>query len=398
MRKPAKTFINWISLEQQLLLKSALSDSDDAIDAWNEWKSIVDLDRIDYQSMRLLPMVYYNLQGRVSEDKFLNICKGNYRRTWLINKILFDSALPPLRAITEENIKILLIKGAGLILRYYNDFGLRPMGDLDFLVPAQDRKKAFKILSRLGWTSNLEGCSWKDFVKYRSKHSVDFEKGKRHIDLHWRSTRYSVEPASENDFWKDSVPYNFCGFPTRVLSPQDELLLIIVHGARRGNNFYCPQPRHPVHWIIDAMRVLSSSYAIDWQKFVMRTQKHIARLQIRDALIYLNRSCNAPIPLDVIQKISRNPTAIELFHYAHISGETEFLGYISQLRVWWGKYAFLYMSTYSKKKFNQLTRIQKLTRFLKFLQIIEFQIDHFWKLPFYLIRSILPGKRKRAIY
>ncbi len=342
-------------------------------------------------------MVYYNLRGRVSEDKFFNICKGNYRRTWLINRTLFNSSLPPLRAIAEENINIMLLKGASLVLRYYDDVGMRPMGDFDFLVPTKDRKKAFKILSRLGWTPNLQGYSWKDFIKHHSKHSVDFKKGKRHIDLHWRSTRYSVEPASEDDSWNNSVPCNFYGLPTRVLSTQDELLLIIIHGARCGNNFYCPQPRPAVHWIIDATRVLSSPYAIDWQKFVMRTQKHIARLQIRDTLIYLNRSWNAPIPPDVIQRISRNPTTMELFHYAYISGELGFFWGISHLRVLWGKYVFQYSTVYGAKRFNQLTKIQKLARFLKYLQIIEFQTNHFWKLPFYLIRSILPGQIKRSV-
>ena len=396
MIKSAKTFINWISLEQQLLLKSALSDSNDAIDAWNEWKSIVDLDKIDYQSMRLLPMVYYNLHERVGEDKFLNICKGNYRRTWLINKILFDSALPPLRAITEENIKILLLKGVSLILRYYKDFGLRPEADFDFLVSIKDRKRAFKVLKNLGWKPDLGRSTWKDFIKISHKHAVDFVKAGRHIDLHWRSTRHSVESESEDDFWADSVPCNFGGLTTKCLSPEDELLLIIVHGARNADNFYCYQPSPIIHWIIDAMRVLASSHTIDWHKFVMRTQKHIARLQIRDTLIYLNRSWNAPIPPNVIQRISRNPTSMELFHYAYISrGRGSFWG-ISNLRIMWGKYVFLYSRVYGGKKINQLTRIQKLTRFLNFLQIIEFQTDHFWKLPFYLIRSILPGQIKRS--
>jgi len=176
--------MNWLSDQHQLLLKSALLNSSEAIDAWNQWKSTIDLENIDYQSLRQLPMVYNNLRGRVDEDKFFNTCKGVYRRTWLANHILFNSTSDVLRAIIENNIEVLLLKGTSLILRYYNDFGLRAMGDVDFLVNIKDRKRAFKIIKGLGWTPNLQGSTWKEFIKVRFKHSLDFKKENNHIDLH----------------------------------------------------------------------------------------------------------------------------------------------------------------------------------------------------------------------
>jgi len=127
MKNSVVADINWVSPQQNLLLKAALLPGEKAAQAWEEWKSKTVLKDTRPDSINLLPKVYFNLQGKVDNDLFFNACRELYRQTWLKNQLLFNAVLPVLKIISEENIKILLFKGAGLTLRYYHDLGLRPM-------------------------------------------------------------------------------------------------------------------------------------------------------------------------------------------------------------------------------------------------------------------------------
>ncbi len=60
--------------EQELLLEAALLDGEHAINAWQQWKSIVDLeDHHDGGTYCLFPLLYKNLQRYGIEDPFMDV-------------------------------------------------------------------------------------------------------------------------------------------------------------------------------------------------------------------------------------------------------------------------------------------------------------------------------------
>ena len=77
---------------QELLLKSCLAAADDALAAWERWCAGTDLDRIDEESFRLLPLAWYRLQDVAPRDRTFEIAKGVYRRAWYRNQLLFRDA------------------------------------------------------------------------------------------------------------------------------------------------------------------------------------------------------------------------------------------------------------------------------------------------------------------
>ena len=119
--------------EQELLLMAALLRGSAAIDAWLEWKSSVNVDRLDQHSYRLLPLLYRNLSIHGVEDPLLNKFRGIHRLTWYKNRVMFHNMATLIRHFNDAGIDTILLKGAALVLRYYEDHGLRPMIDFDIL-------------------------------------------------------------------------------------------------------------------------------------------------------------------------------------------------------------------------------------------------------------------------
>ena len=136
----------WPTHEQKLLLRAALLKGQDAIDAWEQWAAIVDFYDIDYGSQRLLPLLYQNLLDHSIQSLLMERYKGVYRRFWLSNHLLFNRTEPLLAALHEAGIGILLLKGAGLVVGYNLGYALRPMGDIDFRVPAESAQTAIEIV------------------------------------------------------------------------------------------------------------------------------------------------------------------------------------------------------------------------------------------------------------
>jgi len=109
----------WPTWRQELLLRAALLRGKEAIAAWREWKSSVDVDRLDQGSRRLLPLLYRNLRAHGVEDPLMNSFKGIYRLTWYKNQMAFHKMTSLLRSFHHAGIETMLLKGAALVMLHY---------------------------------------------------------------------------------------------------------------------------------------------------------------------------------------------------------------------------------------------------------------------------------------
>ncbi len=141
----------WPTSLQELLLRAALLDGENAIDAWEEWRSRVDADQLDLGSERLLPLVYRNLVNRNVKDPVIGKLKAVYRRTWRDNQLLFHRVSGLLRSFCDAGIETIVLKGAALALLHYKDSGLRPMNDFDVMVRVEQMAAAIDVMRKHGW-------------------------------------------------------------------------------------------------------------------------------------------------------------------------------------------------------------------------------------------------------
>src|SRR3990172_3071094 len=83
---------SWPTAQQELLLRAALQQGSEALNAWEMWKKAVPFDQMDPASVRLLPLVYRNMQTQCDlEDPLLQKLKGVYRHAWAMNQLLLQN-------------------------------------------------------------------------------------------------------------------------------------------------------------------------------------------------------------------------------------------------------------------------------------------------------------------
>ena len=78
----------WPTPDQELLLRAALLQREQALESWNEWRRKVNIDVIDYGSHRMVPQLYRNLQRHGVKDPLMDRLKGVYRYYLYKNEIL----------------------------------------------------------------------------------------------------------------------------------------------------------------------------------------------------------------------------------------------------------------------------------------------------------------------
>lgn len=290
----------WPTASQELLLKAAVLEGQEALAAWAEWKSGHDLieTHLDHGSFRLLPLVYRNLLAQGADEPLMPRLKGIYRYWWCSNQRLFFRAAEVVQTLEDVGIQTLLLKGTALSIQFYRDTGVRPMGDIDLVVPYADAESAVAHLSRRGWTTVRPRVG--DLIRYQHCVGMENKTGER-LDLHWHVLRECVDRDTDHSFWRRAVPVRVLHAGSRALGPTDALLHTIVHGMRWNE-----EPT--VRWIADAMAVLHGAQSeIDWKMLRDEARERQMLLRVLRGLSFFRRHFGAPIPDEALVLVRETP-------------------------------------------------------------------------------------------
>jgi len=252
--------------DQLWLLKAALFTATEALPFWNRWKLHWKLESIpneainyaifshvDDESRRILPLVYRNLEQ--TQDALLPALREAYRNTWMRNQKLLHRAQQVVSACNEAGIPNMLLKGIPMSLHYYNDMGVRPMGDIDVLVPWQKVEQAILVLKKFG--------NQPDPVEYKYRQLIHamhcFDEGGVDVDLHWQAfffQYYTEECVLEKPQFRQPLALSADNH-SFILSDSYQLFHTIIHGTIGG----IPT----IRWIPDAYTILKRSNSIDFE-------------------------------------------------------------------------------------------------------------------------------------
>ncbi len=289
-------------LDQQLLTV-ALFDDDRAAQAWERLRPHLELDRVDWDQHRLLPMVERGLRRSGVADPDLPRLKGIHRQTWSRNQLLLSRTAPALGVLAEAGIPTLVLKGGALGLRYYDDLGLRPMSDLDVLVPFDQAVDATGVLIELGYQA--EPLTRAHQLDHHG--SAAAQPGGGQIDLHWQLNmalgRDGPPACWSDDFWEAAVDLDVAGQPTRMLCAADLLLHVCVHGAGWSSGAR-------LRWVADAATVVArAGPTLDWDRLVDQAVDRRVVLASRETLGYLADEFEVAVPDDVLRRLRVAPTS-----------------------------------------------------------------------------------------
>lgn len=283
---------------QELLLKVALSDKETALDCWTQWKSINDFENdVDLGSFRLLPLVFHKLQTFDYSDELTGRLKGIYRKSWSNNQQLIYKASLLIDEIRRVGIEVMAVKGIPLSLTVYNNLAIRPMYDVDILVPLSTKMEAIQFLRDKGFVPDDERILEFSLIYGKGmgfKNESGFE-----VDLHWRPLLDSIMNSDPDDFWDKARPIKIGNTRALIMSPEDELLCTFVHGLRR-------KPLPPIRWVADAVSIIRNNKDnLDWDRFLAYSVKYKVVIQVKSGLGYIYQTFDLPVPEDVIRKLKR---------------------------------------------------------------------------------------------
>jgi hypothetical protein len=192
-------------------------------------------------------------------------------------------------------IPLLALKGLAS-LHLYSDLGLRPMADVDLLVPPDRAARGIDALLADGFRLKY-GKRRSDLSSLMAtRHGFTLVKDAE-IDIHWSSLVEDRSAGADRGFWERAVPRTLFGREMLVPSPADLLLHTCVHGARFARSM-------SVAWVPDSARIIERHGSeLDWSLLAREARRRVLELPLRETLRFLKEELESPVPDAVLQAL-----------------------------------------------------------------------------------------------
>ncbi len=206
--------------------------------------------------------------------------------------------------LAARGIVPILLKGAAFLDDLYPHPALRPMADLDLLIPFADVPGARQALEALGYRGLRPGLA---DALLETNHEIElarrFPDGTRmYVELHWRllpKMSLVAGPAVEPDaLWTRTRPCRDTGIAARVLAPEDAFLFSALHLQRHAYS--------RAVWFVD-LALLMRKHDLDWQLMVREADAFGARGALHAALAGTAALCGTHPPSHIERTLRPGP-------------------------------------------------------------------------------------------
>jgi Uncharacterised nucleotidyltransferase len=141
--------------------------------------------------------------------------------------ILGQVAEECVRALAEDDVPTIVLKGLDYGTRLYDAAGVRPTADVDLLVPAEGRRRAFTVLDRLGFEPRAAASGFDD----SDYHEVAWTRRGAEIDLHLGLAPFARCRIDYPQVWKEAEPLLLGQTKTRALARPHAAIFQALHMA-----------------------------------------------------------------------------------------------------------------------------------------------------------------------
>ena len=295
--------------DELLLLHAILEKNDSTARSYfAKWTEVVDFEKIEGGSFRLIPLLYKKLASTDQPLPQLNKLKGIYRQSLYRNSLLFHKAFMIIAELEKMGVPVILLKGIALVAAYYEDIGARPMNDVDVLVREEDVEKTLRFLKASGWHSK-HGLSLGKPAKHI--HSLDLQNRDGYeLDVHWRVFPQCSWAGADMALWEQTETVAFKGVTFMILNPTLQILHNCSHGVRWNT-------LSSIRWIVDVLKIMEKrADFIDWKLLISEANERKLAVTMLHALSFLNSNFNAGIPEKVLSELAalpKDPQELRLF-------------------------------------------------------------------------------------
>jgi len=204
------------------------------------------------------------------------------------------------QALTAAGLRALPYKGPTLSLQLYGDPALRDAVDLDILLPRDQVMAGAEVLARLGFVPvrDYRPEIRSQLLRYRAE--IGLVKDDLLVELQWRlAPKYFSVELDFEQLWqrRSTITLRDRGLP--VLSPEDNLLVLCVHGAKHHWG--------TLKWLADVDRLLQTSPGLDWNAAMARADALGVRRIVETTLFLCAQLLETPLPDLIRDRLRTDP-------------------------------------------------------------------------------------------
>lgn len=205
-------------------------------------------------------------------------------------------------------IRVIALKGLHLAELAYRDISLRPMGDMDILVPRAQLNEALAVLRRMdyGFDSDLTGAA---SGLLDSKCNVGLQHRRLNIwlEVHWSlgepPQRYAT---AVEDIWRRAAPGSLADVQVSLMPWELVLLHVCTHlSCSHGFAF-------SLRGLCDIAEIVRGNPALDWAAVVELAKQHGWQRGVAAALRLADDHLAAGIPPQVLSALGADALAEDM--------------------------------------------------------------------------------------
>ncbi len=196
-------------------------------------------------------------------------------------------------------VEVLVIKGPVLSARCYGDPGLRQYGDLDLIVRDKDIFRSTETMINLGYEPSVPLTAI-HAKKIPGEYVFRQSSTKLLVEFHTEQTfRYHPRPLPLENLFRRQARVNIDAHEIPALSPEDELILICIHG---GKHFW-----ERLSYIADVAAFLSRQ-ALDWERVKLAAEEVSGERMLYVGLRLAADTLGAALPENVAPLVRSDQT------------------------------------------------------------------------------------------
>ena len=238
-------------------------------------------------------------------DEICHAAQEHLKQRLIDNQTITDQLSNILANLASAGIEAIPFKGPILAVSAYGDLALRSFCDLDIFIRKEQIESCMDRLKVLGYEHawNLSPRQWQEYVDY-SGQDILFGEGAP-VEPHWAfAPRTMVLNFDYAALWQRTVSTKFNGQDVDVFSPEDELIILCVHG--------CKEKWLMLKWVADIAEFIRSHVDLDWQCLFERAQSQGFARIVALSLALSKQLLDAPLPAVAQNWISQDKTALSM--------------------------------------------------------------------------------------
>lgn len=226
----------------------------------------------------------------LAPERVMERLRRHYVANAFRNAILFRETATAARALSDEGIPVLLLKGIHLARFVYVEPALRSMADIDIMVPRDRIADADRILVGLGYgplpRPDIEQhCEWSNHLPALVKDGAEVLEV--HYDIERPTSPFAIDART---LWSEATPVEIDGVAAFVLSPEHLLVNLCLHLA-----YHHKFERAALKGLVDIETVIRRT-EVDWQALVDTANRWKAGPFTYATLRLAREILNAPVP------------------------------------------------------------------------------------------------------